>query len=392
VTTSDRLLIIPPHATDLTGGPRTMADLAAELGRRGLPCLVIAPQRGSLTGLLEARQLDYLVVPPPASLLVREGRMQRFGLLPWLRTGAALLAYNGTVARAARRLRAGGILARGLRSVLLSGLAARWLGLPLIWDIGIEFQGGRAVRWLLQGGLRLATAVVLQSQSQAAVIFGPRAAARFAGKITGIHPGMECGHAPRGGRRTEPGCLEILSVGTILPRKNQALVIEALRLVGARYPGVRVRFAGSVYDQAYFERLQARVAEAGLERQVSFLGWRDDVPALLADSDLFVLPSRNEGLPRAVREALCAGVPAAVSAAGAMGEIITHGENGFLVDPDRPEELAAVIELCAAQPETAAAVGARGRAYAEQRLSLSAWGDQYYNLLRRLLPGAAPAP
>jgi glycosyltransferase involved in cell wall biosynthesis len=81
------------------------------------------------------------------------------------------------------------------------------------------------------------------------------------------------------------------------------------------------------------ERLVSKAAAVGVAERVRWLGHRDDVPALLAAADVFVLPSLNEGLPLAAMEAMLAAVPVVAADAGGTGEIVRDGVTGLLVPP-----------------------------------------------------------
>jgi len=81
-----------------------------------------------------------------------------------------------------------------------------------------------------------------------------------------------------------------------------------------------------------------------LQGKVSFLGFRRDVPELLAASDLFILTSRREGLPKAVMEAMAAGLPIIATDVRGNRDLVKSGENGYLVPLDDVEQTAIAIE------------------------------------------------
>jgi glycosyltransferase involved in cell wall biosynthesis len=101
-----------------------------------------------------------------------------------------------------------------------------------------------------------------------------------------------------------------LHVGAFNEQKNQAFLLEAFERVTAQNPNVRLLLVG---DGARRPSCEARAEALGIRKQVSFLGLREDIPALLSAADAFVLPSLHEGLPLTLVEAQCAGLPCVVS-------------------------------------------------------------------------------
>jgi glycosyltransferase involved in cell wall biosynthesis len=108
--------------------------------------------------------------------------------------------------------------------------------------------------------------------------------------------------------------------------------------------------------------LEAQARDAGLEKNIVFIGQRTDVPELLACCDLSVLPSENEAFPNALLESMSSGLPVVATAAGGSKEIIENEVNGLLVPPARPEELAAAVLRLLRDPGLARRIARAGRA------------------------------
>ena len=107
-----------------------------------------------------------------------------------------------------------------------------------------------------------------------------------------------------------PDAFVYLHIGAFNAQKNQAFLLEAFAALAKRMPQARLLLIG---DGERKPSCEARVEALGIRNQVSFLGLRDDIPALLSAADAFVLPSLHEGLPLALVEAQCAGLPCIVS-------------------------------------------------------------------------------
>lgn len=97
---------------------------------------------------------------------------------------------------------------------------------------------------------------------------------------------------------------------------------------------------------------------------VEFVGWRDDTSALLASIDVYVLPSRNEGFPLSIVEAMLAARPVVATAVGSVAEAVIDGRTGFVVRSDDVDALRRAIAALADAPELRRRMGAAGRAHA----------------------------
>lgn len=129
----------------------------------------------------------------------------------------------------------------------------------------------------------------------------------------------------------------ILSVGNLKPQKNPQDFLEVAAQVVAKNKRVSFVFVGDGPARA---KLEARAIMKGLSRNVRFLGWREDVRELLAASDVFLMTSLWEGLPRALVEAMKSGIPPACYAVDGVKDLIRDGLNGFACTPGDTKELA----------------------------------------------------
>jgi glycosyltransferase involved in cell wall biosynthesis len=131
------------------------------------------------------------------------------------------------------------------------------------------------------------------------------------------------------------------------------LLAAARRLVDE---GLPVRFVAM--GQGPLEgRIRAIHRELGLGDRFVLLGYQEDVPRVLSACDLFVMASVAEGLPLAMMEALAMGLPVVATAVGGVPEAITHGREGLLVPPSRPDLLAGALRELVADPERRACMG-----------------------------------
>jgi glycosyltransferase involved in cell wall biosynthesis len=150
------------------------------------------------------------------------------------------------------------------------------------------------------------------------------------------------------------------TVGRLTAIKQHELFVDAAKTLAARDRSAVFLIAGDGERRA---ELEADVRAAGLTDRVRFLGWRRDLPALYAATDVFVLTSRNEGTPVALIEAMASGVPGVSTNVGGVRDVIANQEMGVLVPVDQPEGLAPAVERLFADPAARAAMGGRGRAH-----------------------------
>ena len=154
----------------------------------------------------------------------------------------------------------------------------------------------------------------------------------------------------------------VLVVGRLEPVKNHGMLFRALtQLRAAIRPVVWL-----VGEGPCRERYEADVAQAGLEDDVRFLGYRYDIPALTAAADVAVLTSIKEGMPRALMEAMAVGVPVVATDVKGTREVVCHEETGFLVPLDDAAALAARLDELLRAPALRARLGARGSVYARR--------------------------
>lgn len=182
------------------------------------------------------------------------------------------------------------------------------------------------------------------------------------------------------------GTLLIGTVGRLDAVKDQAGLIDAFALLCESDPALadRMRLA-IVGDGPERKRLEQRIAHHGLGEHVRLFGNRSDVPALLAEFDVFVLSSVAEGIPLTVLEAMAAGLPVVATNVGGVGEVVVTGETGTLVRPSDPAALAAALRCCMDDPALRARQGAAGRARVETRFGMASMVAGYVDLYAGLL-------
>lgn len=191
---------------------------------------------------------------------------------------------------------------------------------------------------------------------------------------------------PVEGRRhdTGDGPLRIVFLGTLGERKGMSDLIAALAKVPQTGRGWRVIFAGPGDIEGY----RAKAMAAGIGDYSSFPGFLDQagVRALLADAEMMVLPSYDEGLPLVILEALGVGTPVIATPVGAIPEVLTHDRDILFCQPGAPDELATAIRRLIDDPALRQALCDNGLETFRRTFSIQAFCTSLLAIWRRYLP------
>ncbi len=326
--------------------------------------------------------------------LVARARAQGWEAEEW---DAAWRALPDVVRALAQRLRSGGFAlmhTHEYKSSILGRLVARQARVPWIAsDHGLFTRGSwpkRLYRLLEIVALRSAEAILVPSDFQrrkllargispARVIVVPHGldVASFLGRAGS----REATRRAMGLAGDDP---VLLAVGRLELVKGHRYLLQALPTLLATYPRLRLWVAG---EGSLRPRLAQQAASLGVAETVDFLGYRDDVPSLLAACDLVVLPSLEESFGLVVLEAMAAGKPVVATRVGGIPEVMAGSENGWLVPPANPGALAAAIREALSQPAEAARRAQAGAQRVRERFQVSTMTESIAQLYRRVLDG-----
>jgi glycosyltransferase involved in cell wall biosynthesis len=189
----------------------------------------------------------------------------------------------------------------------------------------------------------------------------------------------------RDAKRAELGLegVVVVTASRMTAGREHDVLVEALAVVAERLPALNLLILAEGPREP---AVRALVARHGLEGRVRFLGNRYDVAAVVSAADIFCQPTKHEGMPMAVLEAMSVGVPVVASAAPGVGDVVVDGETGLLVPPGDPQALAEALTSLAQDPALRDTLGEAGRRATADPSPL-AWAEQigmiYYELLGR---------
>lgn len=177
----------------------------------------------------------------------------------------------------------------------------------------------------------------------------------------------------------------ITLMGRLGKRKGTYDLLEAFAGLVREHPQARLVLPGD----GEVEEVRALVRERGLEEVVEVPGWvsGDAQDALWARTDVYTLPSYNEGLPGSVLEAMSAGLPCVSTPVGGIPEAVIDGETGYLVDPGDVDALRGALAKLVADEALRLRMGAAGKALLDEKFALDKIVDQLVALQERLAFG-----
>lgn len=343
-----------------------MLQMSEELRRRGYGIVPVLPERG--VGWLGER---YRVAGfEPETFCIRRA----------LDPGCL-----AEIVRVLRRRGVGLVHSHEFAMAVYGSVAARVLGIPHVVTMhgNEEMMNARRRRIALRLAFRWCRAVVGVSDHTTSHMEG--ALRLRPGTITTIPNGVPLSEGSREPVRREfhvgEGEALLLSVGSLIPRKAHDVLLRALTEVRRREPGLawRLLIAGQGPQRETLERL---AHEGEISDRVHLLGYRSDVPDLLAAADIFVMPSLWEGLPLAILEAMRSGTTVIATATSGIPEAIRDGREGLLLDPGDEEGLATALRGLIKDPSRRESLARAAKRRAEAEFSIERMMDRYEGLYR----------
>jgi len=330
-----------------------MFTLLTNLDRRYIEPLVITPAEGVLARRFREAGIPVYILSTPSILDVFGKQILRYSIVKKIHVAWELIKYNMKVCRFLRGIHADLIYVNDLRALIYAGLAARLARLPVVWYL----RADERIKFVTAFGVRVANVVITICNMKEA--FTPYELKKYSHKFKVLHTGfdfnpftnLDFARAREDVRRELQISLDakvVGLVGSITPRKGHDLLIEAAPKIISRIPNVHFLFVGDAVEGYvdFIRSLKEKLNALNLTSRFHWAGFREDIERLYAAMDVLVLPSRSEGLPRTVIEALAAGLPVVCSDVGGVREIVTSRDIGYIIEKDDPVQLAnTVVEV-----------------------------------------------
>jgi glycosyltransferase involved in cell wall biosynthesis len=364
------------NAAKIGGGNRVLMDLMTHLDTSRYKPVLVSPDEGALTDWARSTGIRYHVS--------KNGDWQ---------SGAALLRRAAALIQIIRRERAAIVHSAAPTCYRALGLAGRLTGVPRICHLGFPPAAGELERSFLSPPEAVVGCYVGQAVENEAEIRRLRADCHVVGICNGIDTSRFTTTAAGFPDRFRQGADHVVAIlGHISEVKGHPTFIEAAGRLAQAFPSSRfLVVGGDTLQQGLKPTLESRAAVLGLGSRLDFLGFRQDVPDILAAADVVVLPSRAEGFPLAVLEAMSCGKPVVATPVGGVPEALVDGVTGMFVPPDRADALADAVAHLFRHPGLSRQMGIAARQRVEERFSVAVFAGAvqslYHGLMQQRLRG-----
>ena len=214
----------------------------------------------------------------------------------------------------------------------------------------------------------------------------------LASKVTVIPNGINCyeGFSPtlfnrqdmRSELKIEDDDLAVFFVGRLSEEKNPDVYIEAAKKLIIADKKIKLKFF-VIGDGPMRPDVEKAIKDVDSDK-ITYLGYQSEIAKYLSSADIFVLPSRIEGFPLSILEAMAMQVAVIASDVGAVAQVVESGKTGFVIKPGSTDEIATVIKTLRKDPELLKKIKESARKAVENKYSNIVLGENYKNLYNRM--------
>lgn len=363
------------HTAKWSGGEIALFRTLTALNRARYQPLVVLAEDGVFAQRLRGVGIDVHILPLAQSL--REIRKESLGggIFGKLKAGLAYGQYALQLAQFLRRHHVKLIHCNSLKADIYGAVAGKLAGIPVLWHVRDHIEPGylpsRVVPLFQKLAQRWPTGVIANSESTLRTLFPVGESKQLRGVVyDGLMESELTALSPEPFDRWRRPRPRIALLGRIVRWKGQHVFLEAARLLTARGIEAEYQVIGApLFGEAEYEA-EIRQLAVPLGERVSFLGFRDDVPALLQQVDILAHCSISpEPFGQVVVEGMAEGVPVVASDGGGVQEIIVEGGCGLRVPMGDAVALADALEGLLKNPRRASELGRAGYARVREKFT-----------------------
>ena len=206
-------------------------------------------------------------------------------------------------------------------------------------------------------------------------------------KITRISNGIDAAQFVLEKSKKNAEKVEILFIGRFVPEKSLPTLLNAYQKALQICPSLHLTLVGDGVEREALENL---AEELGVTQEITFAGKQSDVRPYLAAADIFVLPSKTEGMSNALLEGMAAGLPCLATPVGATPRVLENGKHGMLLPVGDVDAWAQALADLGRNPQKRVALGKAARERILQEYDFSIIGARYLALYEEIAKGAQP--
>lgn len=286
------------------------------------------------------------------------------------------------------------IHSHGYKPSVFGFFIARRIGIPVISTCHLWFQPNqgplkmRVMIWLEKKLYRYFPKIIAVSEPIKEILAQANLPAhkldlvRNGVDIPDVKLTTEAASALRAELGLAPDDLVILNSGRLARQKAQWILVKAASILQQQGRKIKVLIVG---EGALRAELETQIAQDGVSNCVKLLGFRSDINQLLAISDIFALPSLDEGMPMSLLEAAAASKPIIATAVGDIAKLVHHRDSGLIIPTETPQALADAIVMLADNQAFAQALATSANNRMRADYSSDAMCSRYQSIYRELI-------
>ena len=341
-----RILFVESYPQVMMGQQRTLLALLTQCHSQNIEPLVACTDDGLFTQTVKELGYETLIFSYPDKINVYGGEIYRYGMKDKLKTYLQVFKYILSLKNKLKANNVDVVYCNDMRGLLTVGVAAKLCGIPVvIWDKLDKPHG-----WLDKLQLPLVTKNIIISNS--VLNKYPKFQRKiFSHKIEKVMEGVFLEQfsniqSIRNDFETDTNDIVIAIVGSISDRKGHDRLLSIFPKLVEQIPNLKLWVVGepgsSKKEQSFFDALPNKE-----HPNITFMGFRDDIPQIMASIDILVVPSRYEGMGMVIVEAMAAGKPVIGADCGGIPEVINNNETGYIFDGDSMSDFKdKLLNLC----------------------------------------------
>lgn len=375
------------------GAQQSLYTFLANMDRDSIVPVFLAPGEGELTQRISEIDIETIVIKQPSEMNEKGNLLNKGGVIGKIRTVFNCIKYIVKYVKFFKNSDIEMVYCNDIRSILTSGLAARLNGIPVIWYVRIDKKLG--IYNCLAANIANEVVTIannMQGIFNKKYIF--KAKSKFKTIYTGINLEEIDTNKDSSFLRDELGLGKetrlVALIGSIQPRKGQKDLIKAVLEIKKKdyykLDNTKFLIIGDLLNEnqkGYYHELNILIKDNELEKDILFLGRRNDIIPIMKQLNLVVLPSYSEGLPRTILEAFACGCPVVATDVAGTGEIITDKKNGLLVTPGDVNQLSEALLFMLRNDINLEEFGKNGRQKIEEKFTLVRYVGTLQNLILR---------